>query len=148
VPVGGKGHAVMAFRQSDGSVSWQNGDFENGHASPILINVDGQDQLVALLSAEIAGFDPRTGKLLWSHPHVTNRSGLDISQPVWGEDSVIFMSTAYDGGSRALKLTQRDGVSVVEELWFHKRLRVHFSTIMRLGNRVSCPSVKIDKDLL
>src|SRR6266542_1770815 len=35
VPVGGKGHSVMAFRQKDGSVAWQAQDFGNAFSSPI-----------------------------------------------------------------------------------------------------------------
>jgi outer membrane protein assembly factor BamB len=136
VPVGGKGRALVAFRQSDGSVAWKGGDFENGHASPILVDVDGQDQLLALLAADVAGFDPRTGELLWSHPHYTNRSGLSISPPVWGDDHVVVVSSAYDGGSRALKLTRKDGATTVEELWSHRKMRVHFTSMMRLGDHV------------
>ena len=41
VPVGGRGKAVMAFKQADGSVAWSRNDFENAYSSPLLINVDG-----------------------------------------------------------------------------------------------------------
>ena len=46
VPVGGPGKAVMAFRQHDGSVAWARNDFGNAYSSPLLINVDGLEQLV------------------------------------------------------------------------------------------------------
>ena len=46
VKVGGHGHAIVALSPKDGSVIWQKHDFANASSTPILINVDGQDQLV------------------------------------------------------------------------------------------------------
>ncbi|HSC26908.1 MAG TPA: PQQ-binding-like beta-propeller repeat protein [Vicinamibacterales bacterium] len=80
--VGGKDASVIAFRQSDGSVVWKSGSFRNSHASPILIDVDGQQQLVAFMFAEVVGMDPNDGCVLWTHPHPTD-FGLHISMPVW-----------------------------------------------------------------
>jgi len=46
--VGGPGSGLMAFNSGDGRVVWARHDFKRSHSSPILINVDGQDQLVGL----------------------------------------------------------------------------------------------------
>ena len=40
VPVGGKGHSVMAFDRETGAVVWSRHDFPNAYSSPILIDVD------------------------------------------------------------------------------------------------------------
>nr|MBA3514914.1 hypothetical protein [Pyrinomonadaceae bacterium] len=87
----------------------------------------------------IAGLNPNNGELLWSHPHVTDW-GLNISNPVWGSDNLLFVSSAYNGGSRVLKLTQKDGKTTVSELWFHRRLRVHHTTAIRIGDHVYASS--------
>ena len=47
--IGGHGHAVIALNPTDGSLIWAKNDFGNSPSSPVLINVDGQDQLVAFL---------------------------------------------------------------------------------------------------
>lgn len=73
VQVGGAGHAVMAFRQADGAVAWASQDFGNSPASPQLIDLDGQTQLVVFMDDRAAGLDPATGKLLWSHDHPSGR---------------------------------------------------------------------------
>jgi len=99
------------------------------------VNVDGQDQLIAFLGKVVAGIDPNNGNLLWSHPHVTEW-GLNISNPVWGNDNLLFISSAYSGGSRVLKLTQKDGKTTAEELWFHRRMRLHHGTAIRIGDYV------------
>ena len=133
--VGGKGHAVVAFRQRDGSVAWQSGDFKNSASSPLLIDVSGEPQLVAFLYEEVTGFDPRDGRLLWRQPHVTEY-GLNVSLPLWGDDGLLFVSAAYGGGSRVLHLTREAGHSGVEELWHSSLMRIHFGNALRLGDFV------------
>ena len=132
---GGQNQTLIAFNQKDGSVAWKNQSLDMSPSSPILIGVDGQEQLVTFLGKVVAGVDPNNGNLLWSHPHVTEW-GLNITTPVWGSDNLLFISSAYSGGSRVLKLTQKDGKTTVEELWFHRRMRVHHGTAIRIGDYV------------
>ena len=137
--LGGSGQTFIAFNQKDGSVAWKNQTLDMSPASPIVVNVDGQDQLVAFMGKVVAGVDPNNGELLWSHPHATDW-GLNISTPVWGADNLLFVSSAYSGGSRVLKLTQKDGKTSVAELWFHRRLRVHHGTAIRIGDYIYASS--------
>ena len=132
---GKKGQSVIAFNQADGKVAWKAQDFDYGPASPIVINVDGQDQLVLFMADGAVGLDPSNGALLWTHPHKTDW-GLNISTPVWGAGNILFLSSAYSGGSRALRLRQKGGKTTVEELWFSNRMRVHFGTAVRIGDFV------------
>jgi outer membrane protein assembly factor BamB len=132
---GGQGSAVVAFRQSDGAVVWKGLDFQNAHSSPLLIDVDGQAQVVALLAFEVIGFDPDSGRLLWRHPHNTEH-GLAISTPVWAPGNLLFISSAYEGGSRVLELHQSAGKTTVKELWYNQRLKSHFGTAIRQGDYV------------
>lgn len=131
----GQGNGVAAFDRKTGEIVWKKQNFTYGFSSPILIRVDGQDQLVVFMAKEVAGLNPATGELLWSHPHKTSW-GLNISTPVWGADNVLFVSSAYNGGSRALRLSQKNGQTTVEELWFNNRFRIHFGNAIRLGNYV------------
>lgn len=134
--VGGAGHAVMAFRQDDGAVVWASQDFRNSASSPLLIDVDGEEQLVVFTYAEVAGLDPDTGELLWSHPHEAE-FGLNVSLPVWGaDDHVLFVSSAYGGGARGLELVRAGDRTEVRELWSHTRMKIHFSNAVRVGERI------------
>jgi len=133
LPVGGSGQALVAFDPADGSVRWRNGDFDNAHATPLVIEVDGQQQLVAFMVDFVAGFDPANGQLLWRHPHRTDY-GLNISTPIWGDDNLLFVSSAYSGGSRALRLHLEAGITRVTEEWFTNRMRLHFGNGIRIGD--------------
>ena len=127
---GGRGSALIAFRQSDGTVAWKAGDFKNAHSSPLLINVDGQPQVAALGADEVIGFNPENGARLWSHPHVTNY-GLAVSTPVWGPGNLLFVASAYGTGGRVLQLNQSGGHTVVKQLWYDPHLQLHFGTAIQ-----------------
>jgi outer membrane protein assembly factor BamB len=135
LPVGAPGQAVVAFDQETGRVTWESQDLMMAPSSPILIVVDGQKQLVVLGRKQLAGLDPRDGALLWSHPHETEY-GLNISTPVWGDGNLLFCSSAYNGGSRVIRLRRVDGATRVEELWFNNRMRIHFGNALRVGDLV------------
>jgi len=132
---GGAGHALIAFRQKTGKVVWQKQDFRNSPSSPVLIRVDGQDQLVAAMSDDVIGLNPDTGDLLWKHPHSTSW-GLNIALPLWTDDNTLFVSSAYNGGCVALQLHVVNGTTQVKELWSSNRLRVHIGNLLRIGDMV------------
>ena len=140
VTVGGRGQAVAAFNQQTGVLVWKAGDFDESPASPLLVDVDGQRQLVLFAGDQVAGLDPANGRVLWSHPHKTDW-GLNISTPVWSPTShLLFVSSAYSTGSRALELRQAAGKTTVAEKWFSGRMRVHIGTVINLGDYVYASS--------
>ncbi len=132
---GGSGSAIIAFDPNDGHVLWRKQRFKNAHSSPLLINVDGQDQVVALTAQDVFGFDPNNGELLWQHSHPTEY-GLAISTPVWAPGNLLFISTAYNGGARVLQLSRSGAKTQVKELWRNQRLQVHFGSVIRNGDYV------------
>ena len=132
---GGPGQSVMAFRQSDGSVAWKSGDFLTSEAPPILIQMGGQPQLVFLAGGSVVGMDPANGKILWSHPHDPGND-LNCSTPLFGPDNIVFVSSAYKAGSRAIQLKQEGNATHADELWFTNRVRFMFLNAIRLGDYV------------
>ena len=151
VPAGGPGASVVAFNQETGAIAWKSGNFPVAPASPVLINVDGQEQLVVSGAGEVVGVSPATGAVLWTHANRTDY-GLNISTPVWGEGNLLFLSAAYNNGTRLLKLAQSGGKTTVQELWTQNRMRVHIGSVIRLGDFAigssgdfgPCPTVAID----
>jgi outer membrane protein assembly factor BamB len=135
VMVGGAGHTIAALDLETGVTRWQGGDFQNSHSSPVFINVDGEKQVACVVEKAVAGFDPESGRLLWSHPH-ENRGGDITYTLLWGADNLLFFSGAYQGGSRVLELHRNHGTTSIRELWFHRQLRVHHSNAMRIGEYV------------
>jgi outer membrane protein assembly factor BamB len=127
---GGRGSGAIAFRQSDGAVVWKALQFTNSHSSPLLINVDGQPQVVALTANTVFGFNPDNGALLWTHQHQTPY-GLAVSTPVWAPGNLLFVASAYGTGARVLQLSQSGGKTAVKELWSDPHFQLHFGTAIQ-----------------
>ena len=136
VSMGGAGQTVAAFNQRTGALAWKSGSFESSPSSPIVIDVDGQKQLLYFAGDRIAGLNPSTGQVLWTHPHKTDW-GLNISTPLWSpSDHLLFASSAYGTGSRVIELHQSGGKTTVAEKWFNPRMRIHIGTAIRVGGIV------------
>lgn len=134
VQTGGE-NAVLRIRQRDGTIVWQRQRLQAGHPSPILIDVDGRPQVAMLLANGIAGIDPETGDLLWRHPHVTD-NGLAVSTPLRVPGNRLFVSSAYGGGARLLKLTRIGDKTEVFEVWHNRRVQAHFGTAILDGGHI------------
>lgn len=140
VTMGGPNQAVAAFDQASGKLLWKNGYFVWAPASPILIEVEKQPQLVVFGGDVVTGMDPANGRELWRHPHKTDW-GLNISTPVWVADQhLLLVSSAYGVGTRALELRQSAGKTTVTEKWHSQRMRIHIGTIIRLGEHAYASS--------
>jgi outer membrane protein assembly factor BamB len=133
--VGGPGQSVMAFRQSDGAIAWKSGDFLTSAAPPILIEFEGETQVVFLAGGTVTALDPASGRILWSTPHDPGND-LNCSTPLWGSDNVLFVSSAYRAGSRAIRLKRENSATIAEELWFTNRVRFMFLNPVRIGDFV------------
>ncbi|UCG33725.1 MAG: PQQ-binding-like beta-propeller repeat protein, partial [Phycisphaerales bacterium] len=133
-----KDQTLVAFEQATGRVVWKQHDYPVSYPSPILINFDGTQQLVALMAQEIIGVNPDDGQLLWHHAFTPN--GNTISSPVWDGKDLLFFSSAYECGSRALRLVNKEGKTVPEELWYSRKLRIHHGNAIHLGDTVYASS--------
>ena len=132
VLAGGPGQSVMAFDLKDGSVVWKSQTLAVSYASPIIVTVEGEDQLVALVASEVVGLDPRDGRLLWRHAH-ENQYKSNLSTPVWDGQERLFISN-YGAGSRGLQLTRAEGRTTVSELWYQRKMQIAHSNAIRIGD--------------
>src|SRR5207245_5687080 len=85
---GGRGDGAIAFRQSDGAVIWKALEFTNSHAAPLLIHVDGQALVVAVVANTVLRFDPANGKLVCTHEQKPPY-GVAVSTRVWARGTAI-----------------------------------------------------------
>ena len=69
--------------------------------------------LIALTQKSVIGVDVQTGKLRWSHPHVT-QNDQNVTAPTFWE-GYVFATSGHSGGGRLLKIN--DDVSGISEVW-------------------------------
>jgi len=132
---GGPGRGVVAVNAETGAFAWRSQDFQNGYSSPLLIDLDGRPELVVFTFGEVSGLDPATGSLEWTVAHRAEQ-GVNVATPIWGPDNLLFVSSAYNGGSRVLKLARQGDKVDVKEVWANQRVRIHFGNAVRVGTRI------------
>ena len=97
--------------------------------------MNGREQLVVFAGSQMTGVDPENGRVLWAHPHDPGND-FNFSLPLFGSDNVLFMSSGYRAGSRAIRLVPEGSSTSVQELWFNSRVRFMFLNAIRLGDHV------------
>ena len=135
VLIGGDEVGAMAFSPADGAEIWRSAATSVSYATPIVIDVDGQSQLLYFSADAIIGLAAGTGATLWSSP-VINQYLNNCSPPQWGEDGLLWVATQLDGGARALRLSRTDEGTAVEEVWANSKLSIHYWNSLRLGSHV------------
>ncbi len=135
VQPGAENQAVVAFRQADGEVVWRSQSFRNSYSAPILAQVDGEEQLLVAMGPHRAGLDPATGELRWQL-ELPPTAGSIMAMQHWGPDQLLFGSSAYADGSRAIEVRRESEEFEARELWYNRRMRVMFSSFVRIGDYV------------
>ncbi len=129
VPAGGKGKSTIAFQQADGKVAWAKGSIPNTYSSPLLINVDGLEQLVEVMDGLVFGLNPQNGDLQWQIPF-TASYGISVATPVWCPGNLLFVSAEYGAGSKMIHLERNGTQTKAKEVWTSNRLRLHNGNAM------------------
>ena len=128
------GQSLIAFNQLSGSPKWKSQDYPISHSSPILINFEGEDQLVFLMQEEMIGVKPKSGELLWRHEF--KPAGANLATPLWDGKDSLFCSSAYDSGSRLVRLSKTGDKTVASESWYTRKMRVHHGNAIRIGDYI------------
>jgi len=128
VPAGGAGFGVAAFALADGKLLWHAQDLEEIYASPVLIQVEGEVQVVVLAAQRIVGLSPKTGELLWDEPLEGEQN---IATPVWCADGLLCV-TAWPG-SIGFRFSKADGKTKVERVWKNE-VPIPQTTVVRAGD--------------
>lgn len=102
VTIGARDATIVAFDLKSGETRWTFGKREAaGYSSPAVLNVGGQEQLVAMTGASVYGVS-KTGQRLWFYPHVTDYD-CNIATPLL-VDGKVFVSAGENHGSTLLGL--------------------------------------------
>lgn len=135
LPVGGVGRGVIALRQSDGGVVWKNQNSSGTYASPMLVTIDGVEQIITFADNGVSGLNPGDGSLLWNAPHKTQYDA-NISTPVLCRDNIVFCSSAYGNGARGIEVKKEGDAWTARELWYNPKMKIHHGNAVSIGRHV------------
>jgi outer membrane protein assembly factor BamB len=144
---------VAAFKIATGETIWEkeepfkgdgdsneNGKFMGSWATPIVVKVDGKDQVVCPMPTRVVAYAPEDGKLLWSCDGLRSGQGdLAYSSPVVISDICVIYG-GYGGVGLAVKLGGSGDVTASHQLWrMDKKIPQSIGSGVFVGGHVYMP---------
>lgn len=124
------GLSGIALRKDTGEKVWTSGKEASGYATPVPIMNDGKRALALFGAKQVFAVEPRTGKVLWQFPWVTDYD-VNAADPVVSGD-LLFLSSGYGKGGGVIRFGQGKALQV----WFNTEVRAHFSSPVVIGGHV------------
>jgi outer membrane protein assembly factor BamB len=109
-------NVLLAMDKKTGSTVWEHDEKEGSWATPVITKVGDADQMLLGVGPHLKGFDPQTGKVLWSC------SGLQsyvYPSALYANGVAVGMS-GYGRSSLAVKLGGAGDITK-DRLWLHPK---------------------------
>lgn len=147
------GAKVWEHNEPGGAYGEKSSEWLGSWSTPIIVRVDDHDELILAVPEKLKGFDPQTGKELWS---CAGAGKLAYTSPVYS-DGVIVMFCGFGGPALAARPGGRGDVTKTHRLWHQpKALAQRIGAPVILDERVyllnengvfQCFDLKTGKDL-
>ncbi len=119
------GGQIVALNPATGVVAWEWRGPGPGYASPVVVDVAGKSQIVALTEGSIVGVDVKTGEELWSVPFA-DEWHENIVTPLWTGSYLVVSGTRQ--GTHAYTLRQTAGKWQATEAWKNPDVAMYMSS--------------------
>ena len=110
---------LLALDKNTGKERWRGkrGMSRISHSTPVVIQVDGKDQIVSMVGDVIQGFEPATGEQIWT---VTNSGEPAVPIPAIGE-GMVFMCSSPSSPIIGIKTNGKGDVTDTHVTWQQRR---------------------------
>ena len=110
---------LLAIDKNTGKERWRGmrGMSRIAHSTPIVMQVNGKDQIISLAGDVIQGFNPTDGKLIWT---IANSGEPCVPSPVIG-DGLIYATTANTAPIRAVRTDGQGECTATHIVWEQTR---------------------------
>ncbi|MEM6474200.1 MAG: PQQ-binding-like beta-propeller repeat protein, partial [Planctomycetota bacterium] len=127
---------AVALELSTGRTIWRSKTFRSSHASPTIVEIDGQETLVFHGLFELVGLDPSTGSVLWRHLLRELAADNVTCTPIWDASSNrMLISHGYcEKGTQAIEIKRTGDRWLTRTAWTNSRLRAVHTNIIRVGS--------------
>ena len=119
------GGKILGLDPANGKTQWEWTGLGPGYASPVVIEVAKQSQIVTLTEGSIVGIDAKTGKELWSMPF-PDEWHENIATPLWTGTHLIISGTRQ--GTHAYTLAETNGKWQATEVWKNPEVAMYMSS--------------------
>jgi outer membrane protein assembly factor BamB len=134
----GEKTTVVALNENTGETIWTSESIHDkpSYVSPLLIERNGEKEIIAVTEKFILGVDPDHGKIIWKFDYgaYSDRIGhysIVTNTPLY-DNGRLYMTTGYNHSSVMLNLNP-DGSSVAIA-WVDSTMDVHHGGVVKVGN--------------
>jgi outer membrane protein assembly factor BamB len=124
----GANRSVVCYAASDGAVLWTALDDMTGYASPALVTLAGERQIIICAETRTVGMRVEDGSVLWEYPWRVSSNQLPIAQPVVLGPNRFLLSAGYFTGAAAVEIVKTDSGFSAQTLWKNKLLKNKFTS--------------------
>jgi outer membrane protein assembly factor BamB len=126
-PNDGKGgrNSLLAVEKLTGKTVWEHNEPGGWWGTPLITQVNGEDQLILGVPMKLKGLDPKTGEEIW---FCDGLSKLNYTSPLVSNGIAVQMS-GYGGAALAVKLGGSGDITR-DRLWHHPK------NIQRVGSGI------------
>lgn len=161
----GERQFLIAMNKKTGEQVWQH-DESGGHgglkkgdpwvgswSTPVIAKIGDHEELILSVPKKVKGFDPMTGKELWSCDGLTD---LVYTSTVVSSDGIVIAMSGYGGAAIAVKAGGKGDVTKTHRLWRHPSNPQRIGSCAIVGDHAfhvnepglaSCFELKSGKDL-
>jgi outer membrane protein assembly factor BamB len=122
-------NALTAFEANTGTVKWTVKN-EFTFSSPIIVDLSGTRQVIAMTQQSILGISVTGGAVLWEHPWPS--PFVQAITPVLYRETIIV--SGHNRGVMALKPIRREGRWAVDVVWETKDVSMFLSNPVVIGD--------------
>ena len=120
----GEGRSLIAFESNSGKQVWRTGKGQVSYASPMIMSLAEQRQIVSVNEATVTGHRIEDGKTLWSFSWPGNsNAGANCASAVPAGKNRFLVGKGYGGGSALVEVsTSNEGKFNAEPIWKSNRV--------------------------
>jgi outer membrane protein assembly factor BamB len=138
---------LLAVNKTDGRTAWEHQEpggkggperpYIGSWTTPLVVRVGDHDELILGVSEKLKGFEPMTGKELWSCAGLKTAAADELvyTSPVFAGGIVVAMG-GFSGAAMAVRAGGKGDVTATHRLWYHPRNPQRIGSPVIVGGHV------------
>jgi outer membrane protein assembly factor BamB len=127
LPGGANNKSVVAYNKMTGAPVWKALSDQQAYVSPMLVELAGRRQIIAVSASRVLGLVPETGALLWSYGWDTSM-GINVSQPIIVDKNRFFISSGYGKGAALVEVKGSGQSYTATTIWENVNMKNKFNS--------------------
>ncbi|MCL4841990.1 MAG: PQQ-binding-like beta-propeller repeat protein [Bryobacteraceae bacterium] len=129
LPGGSGGRSVVAYDKRTGAKVWGVLDDKAAYATPMVVTLAGQRQILALTAERAVGLSIEDGKLLWETPWKTSYD-VNSAMPVVTGEAQIVLTSGYGTGAKLVDIVRAGDGFVAKDGWSSQAMKAKFNNVV------------------